>query len=43
MDEISNMMQYIPAGTTVDVTVAQAANDYEETTVQVTLTNKSQN
>lgn len=41
MEEISNIMQYIPAGTTVEVTVAQAANDYKETTLDVTLTKKN--
>ena len=40
MEEISDMMQYIPAGSTVEVVVAQAKNNYEETTLQVTLTNK---
>jgi serine protease Do len=42
MDEISSMMQYIPAGTTVEVTVAKLDADYEETTVEVTLTKKPQ-
>lgn len=40
MDEISNMMQYIKAGTTVEVVVAKASDNYEETTLQVTLTSK---
>lgn len=41
MEEISNIMQYLKAGTTVEVVVAQAANNYEETTLSVTLTNKN--
>lgn len=40
MEEISDMMQYIPAGTTVEVIVAQAKNDYKEKTIEVTLTNR---
>ena len=40
MEEISDMMQYIPAGSEVDVVVAQAKNNYEEATLKVTLTNK---
>ena len=40
MEEISNIMQYIPAGTTVEVVVAQASNNYEEATLEVTLTKK---
>lgn len=40
MEEISDMMQYIPAGSTVEVVVAQAKNNYQETTLEVTLTNK---
>ncbi len=35
--EISELLQYIPAGTTVEVTVAQASTGYEEATIQVTL------
>lgn len=41
MDEISNIMQYLKAGTKVEVVVAQASNNYEETTLEVTLTKKS--
>ena len=41
MEEISNIMQYIPAGTTVEVVVAQASNNYEEATLEVTLTKKN--
>ncbi|MBQ4300349.1 MAG: hypothetical protein II765_02295, partial [Lachnospiraceae bacterium] len=33
-------MKYIPAGTTITVTVAKADKDYEETDVKVTLGNK---
>lgn len=40
MEEISDMMQYISAGSEVEVVVAQAKNNYEETTLKVTLTNK---
>lgn len=40
MEEISNMMQYLPAGTTVKVTVAQADKNYEQKEVEVTLTKK---
>ena len=41
MEEISNMMQYLPAGTTVEVTVAKADDDYELEDIEVTLTKKS--
>ena len=40
MDEISNVMQYLKAGTKVDVVVAQASNNYEEKTMEVTLTKR---
>ncbi len=40
MEEISDIMQYIPAGTKVEVVVAQASNNYEETTLEVTLGKK---
>ena len=40
MEEISDMMQYISAGTKVKVTVAQSRNGYKETELEVTLTNK---
>ena len=33
-------MQYLKAGTKVDVVVAQASNNYEEKTMEVTLTKK---
>ncbi|WP_294206655.1 S1C family serine protease [Pseudobutyrivibrio sp.] len=39
---LDNIMKYIPAGTTVDVTVAKASNNYKEETVQVTLTHKAE-
>ena len=35
-----NIMKYIPAGTTVDVTVAKASKDYQEETIKVTLTRR---
>ncbi len=41
MDEISEAMTYLKAGTTVEVVVAQASNNYEETTLSVTLTSKN--
>ena len=41
MEEIQSIMQYITAGTTVDVVVAQASNNYEETTLSVTLGSKN--
>jgi len=37
---LNNIMKYIPAGTTVDVTVAKAKNDYKEETLKVTLTHR---
>ncbi len=37
VEDISNMLQYLAAGTTVEVVVAQAGNSYEETTIEVTL------
>ncbi|MCR4694720.1 MAG: trypsin-like peptidase domain-containing protein [Pseudobutyrivibrio sp.] len=40
INTLNNIMKYIPAGTTVEVTVAKANNNYEETTYQVTLTRK---
>ncbi|MBR1571663.1 MAG: trypsin-like peptidase domain-containing protein [Lachnospiraceae bacterium] len=40
MEEISEQMKYIPAGTTISVTVAKANDDYKETDVKVTLSNK---
>lgn len=40
MSTIQNIMQYLPAGTQVELTVAKAANNYEEETVTVTLTHK---
>lgn len=40
MEEISDMMQYMAAGTKVKVTVAQSRNGYKETELEVTLTNK---
>ena len=40
INTLNNIMQYIPAGTTVEVTVAKASNNYEEVTYQVTLTHR---
>lgn len=40
VNTLNNIMKYLPAGTTVEVTVAKASNNYEEETVQVTLTHK---
>ncbi len=40
VNTLNNIMQYISAGTTVDVTVARADNDYKEETIKVTLTHK---
>ena len=37
---LNNIMQYISAGTTVEITVAKADNNYEEETIEVTLTRK---
>ena len=42
MNTISNILQYLKAGTTVDITVAKGNNNYEEVTLQVTLTNKNE-
>lgn len=41
MDEIYNAMQYLKAGTKVEIVLAQASNNYEEKTVEVTLTKKN--
>ena len=41
MDEISNAMQYLKAGTKVEIVLAQASNNYEEKTIEVTLTKKN--
>ncbi len=40
VNTLNNIMKYIPAGTTVEITVARADNNYEEETLQVTLTRK---
>jgi len=40
VNTLNNIMQYLPAGTTVEVTVAKADNNYEEETISVTLTHK---
>ena len=40
MNTLNNIMKYIPAGTTVELTIAKASNNYEEETVQVTLTHR---
>ncbi|MCR4568537.1 MAG: trypsin-like peptidase domain-containing protein [Pseudobutyrivibrio sp.] len=37
---LDNIMKYIPAGSTVDITVAKAKNDYKEETYKITLTHK---
>ena len=41
MDEIYNAMQYLKAGTKVEIVLAQASNNYEEKTIEVTLTKKN--
>ena len=40
VNTLNNIMQYISAGTTVDVTVAKASKDYKEETIKVTLTRR---
>ncbi len=40
VNTLNNIMKYISAGTTVEITVAKASNDYEEVTYEVTLTHK---
>lgn len=40
VNTLNNIMQYIAAGTTVDVTVARHDNDYKEETIKVTLTRR---
>ena len=40
VNTLNNIMKYIPAGTTVEITVARADNDYQEETLEVTLTRK---
>jgi serine protease Do len=40
VNTLNNIMKYLPAGSTVEVTVARADNDYKEETLQVTLTHK---
>ncbi len=40
VNTLNNIMQYISAGTTVEITVAKASNNYEEVTYEVTLTHK---
>ena len=40
VNTLNNIMKYLPAGTTVEVTVAKASNNYEEETVEVTLTHR---
>lgn len=37
---LNNIMQYLPAGSTVEVTVAKQSNNYKEDTLKVTLTKK---
>lgn len=40
VNTLNNIMQYIKAGTTVEITVARHDKDYQEETLQVTLTRK---
>lgn len=40
VNTLNNIMKYIPAGTTVDVTVAKASKKYQEETIKVTLSYK---
>ena len=40
VNTLNNIMQYLPAGSTVEVVVAKASNNYEEETIEVTLTHK---
>ena len=40
VNTLNNIMKYLAAGSTVEVTVAKADKDYEETDVKVTLSNK---
>lgn len=40
INTLNNIMKYLPAGTTVEVTVAKADKNYEEETIEVTLTHK---
>ncbi len=40
MSTIQNIMQYLKAGTQVEITVAQKASDYQEATLTVTLSHK---
>lgn len=40
VNTLNNIMKYLPAGSTVEVKVAKASNDYKEETVNVTLTHK---
>lgn len=40
VNTLNNIMKYLPAGSTVEVKVAKASNDYKEETVKVTLTHK---
>ena len=40
VNTLNNIMKYISAGTTVDVTVARHDKDYEEETIKVTLTRR---
>ena len=40
VNTLNNIMKYLAAGSTVEVTVAKADNDYKEETIEVTLTHK---
>ena len=40
VNTLNSIMQYLPAGSEVEVVVAKASNDYKEETVTVTLTHK---
>lgn len=41
MNSLSNIMKYIPAGSTVKITVAKESDNYKEATYEVTLTNRN--
>ena len=40
VNTLNNIMKYLAAGSTVEVTVAKTDNDYKEETIEVTLTHK---
>ncbi|MCR5143818.1 MAG: trypsin-like peptidase domain-containing protein [Lachnospiraceae bacterium] len=41
MEEITEILRYLPAGTKVSVTVAKASDNYKEKELEVTLTNRN--